>query len=53
VVTGVGAGAVSFAPASGVTLNSKESKRSIDGQYAAVTIYKAATNVWELWGALA
>jgi hypothetical protein len=53
VVTGVGAGAVSFTPASGVTLNSKDSKRTIDGQYAAVTLYKAGTDVWELWGALA
>ena len=53
VVTGVGAGTVSFTPASGVTLNSKESKRTIDGQYAAVTLYKSDTNVWELWGALA
>lgn len=53
VVTGVGTGTVSFTPASGVTLNSKDGKLSIDGQYAAVTLYKSDTNVWELWGALA
>lgn len=53
VITSVGTGAVSIAPAYGVTINSKESKRTIDGQYAAVTLYKADTDVWELWGALA
>lgn len=53
IITSVGTGTVSIAPAYGVTINSKESKRTIDGQYAAVTLYKADTDVWELWGALA
>lgn len=53
IVTGVGAGTVTFTPASGVTINSKKGALSINGQYAAVTLYKSDTNVWELWGALA
>lgn len=47
-----GAGTVAIAPASGVTLNSKESKRNIDGQYASCALKKIATNTWVLVGAL-
>jgi hypothetical protein len=46
-------GTISFAPASGVTLNSKDTKRSIDGQHASATLIKVAANVWALIGALA
>lgn len=45
-------GTVTFAPASGVTLNSKDNKRSIDGRYASATLIKTATNTWVLIGAL-
>ena len=52
-IAGIGTGTVTLSPASGVTLYSKESARSIDGQYGAVTLYKASDNVWYCWGALA
>lgn len=45
-------GTVTFIPASGVTLNSKDNKRSIDGRYASATLIKTATNTWMLIGAL-
>lgn len=47
-----GAGAVVFAPGSGVTLTSKDTKRTIDGQYASATLIKTATDSWTLIGAL-
>jgi hypothetical protein len=47
-----GSGSVAIAAGSGVTIHSKESKLSIDGQYAAVTLLKTATDTWKLWGAL-
>lgn len=47
-----GAGAVVFAPGSGVTLQSKDTKRTIDGQYASATLVKIATDTWSLIGAL-
>lgn len=52
-ITGIGTGTVTLSPASGVTLYSKDSARSIDGQYGAVSLYKASDNVWYGWGALA
>lgn len=52
-IAGIGTGTVTLSPASGVTLYSKESACSIDGQYGAVTLYKASDNVWYCWGALA
>ena len=52
-ITAIGTGAVTLAAASGVTLYTKESKKSIDGQYAAVTLYKSSDTVWYAWGALA
>lgn len=45
-------GTVTFVPASGVTLNSKDNKRSIDGRYASATLIKTDTNKWVLIGAL-
>lgn len=48
-----GTGAVTLAPASGVTLLSKDTKRAIDGQYASATLIKTATDTWHLFGALA
>lgn len=47
-----GAGAVVFAPGSGVTLQSKDTKRTIDGQYASATLIKIGTDTWSLIGAL-
>jgi hypothetical protein len=44
--------AITFAPNSGVTLLSKDSKRTIDGLYAAVTLVKLSANEWFLIGAL-
>jgi hypothetical protein len=47
-----GAGAVSIAPASGVTLNSDGGKRSIKSQYTSVALKKTATDTWILVGNL-
>lgn len=47
-----GAGDVTFTPASGVTLYSESSNRTINAQYQAVTLIKYATNIWYLIGAL-
>jgi hypothetical protein len=52
VVIAGGAGAVTFSPAAGVTLNSKNTDRKIDGQYASACCLKTATNTWILFGAL-
>ena len=48
----IGAGNITIATSSGVTLNTLESKRIIGGQYSAITLYKSAENVWHGWGAL-
>jgi hypothetical protein len=48
-----GAGAITFAAGSGVTLNSKDSLLTTAGQYAAVTVIKEATNTYYLIGNLA
>ncbi len=47
-----GSGTVTFAPASGVTLFSKDTKRTIDGQYTGITLIKTASDIWSLVGAL-
>lgn len=47
-----GTGKVTFAPASGVTLNSVDGKRSIIKQHASATLVKATATVWQLFGAL-
>lgn len=43
---------VTFVPASGVSLYSKDTKRIIDGQYASATLIKSGANIWQLIGAL-
>ncbi|WP_313559715.1 hypothetical protein [Ruminiclostridium cellobioparum] len=45
-------GTVTFAPASGVVLASKDTKRTIDGLYASSTLIKTSTDTWFLIGAL-
>lgn len=52
-ITKIGTGDVTISPSTGVTLNSKDSARTIDGQFNAVTLYKVATDEWDMWGALA
>ena len=51
-VIGIGSGKVTLAQGSGVTINSKDSEKAIDGQHASVTIIKTATDTWQLIGAL-
>ena len=51
-VVDVVAGKVTLAQGSGVTINSKDSEKAIDGQHASVTIIKTATDTWQLIGAL-
>ena len=51
-IIGIGAGKVTLAQGSGVTINSKDSEKAIDGQHASVTIIKTATDTWQLFGAL-
>ncbi len=51
-IIGIGAGKVTLAQGSGVTINSKDSDKAIDGQHASVTIIKTATDTWQLIGAL-
>ncbi len=51
-VIGIGSGKVTLAQGSGVTINSKDSEKAIDGQHASVTIIKTATDTWQLVGAL-
>ena len=51
-IIGIGSGKVTFAQGSGVTINSKDSDKAIDGQHASVTIIKTATDTWQLIGAL-
>jgi len=53
VVIQAGTGAVTFAGASGVTVNSKDSALQISAQYAAATLKKVATDEWDLIGDLA
>ena len=51
-IIGIGAGKVTLAQGSGVTINSKDSEKAIDGQHASVTLIKTATDTWRLIGAL-
>jgi hypothetical protein len=53
IVQAIGSGTVTLAEGSGVTINSKDDNKDIDGQYAAATLIKTATNTWSLIGALA
>lgn len=47
-----GTGDVTFIPASGVTLSSKDNNRKIDGRYAFATLIKSTDTTWYLSGAL-
>lgn len=51
-VTQTGAGKVTLAQGSGVTITSLASYKSIAGQYASATLYKRATDTWQLSGNL-
>jgi hypothetical protein len=48
----IGAGQVTMAPGSGVTLNSRGGKLKSAGQHAAWTIVKVATDTWQVFGDL-
>jgi len=45
-----GAGQVTVAPTSGVTLNASGGKTKLSAQYAVATILKVATDTWYLFG---
>jgi hypothetical protein len=53
IVQAIGSGTATLAEGSGVTINSKDSNKEIDGQWAAATLIKTATDAWSLIGALA
>ena len=53
IVQNIGSANATLAQGSGVTIYSKDSNKEIDGQSAAATLIKTATNVWTLIGALA
>ncbi len=52
-VQNVGSANCTLAQGSGVTINSKDSNKEIDGQYASAALIKTATDVWTAIGALA
>jgi hypothetical protein len=47
-----GAGALTLAPGSGVTINSRGADLTLAGQYAVAAVKKVATNIWTLAGDL-
>lgn len=47
-----GAGAVTLAQGSGVTINSKAGNKKLGGQHVGVTLLKTATDTWQLMGDL-
>lgn len=51
-ITQTGAGKVTLAQGSGVTITSQASYKAIAGQYASATLYKRATDTWQLSGSL-
>jgi hypothetical protein len=53
IIQNIGSANATLAQGTGVTINSKDSAKEIDGQFAAATLIKTATNVWSLIGALA
>jgi len=53
IVQNIGSANATLAEGSGVTINSKDDNKEIDGQYAAATLIKTATDTWSLIGALA
>jgi hypothetical protein len=52
-VQNIGSANATLAQGSGVTINSKDSAKEIDGQWAAATLIKTAADVWTLIGSLA
>ena len=52
IVQNIGSANATLAQGSGVTIQSKDSNKEIDGQYAATTCIKTATDTWTLIGAL-
>ena len=53
IVQNIGSANCTLAEGSGVTINSKDDALEIDGQFAAATLIKTATDAWSLIGALA
>ena len=53
IVQNIGSANCTLAQGSGVTIQSKDSNKEIDGQYAAATLIKTATDTWSLIGSLA
>jgi len=53
IVQNIGSANCTLAQGSGVTIQSKDSNKEIDGQYAAATLIKTATDAWSLIGSLA
>jgi hypothetical protein len=53
IVQNIGSANATLAQGTGVTIQSKDSNKEIDGQYAAATLIKTATDTWSLIGALA
>ncbi len=51
-IIGIGAGKVTLAQGSGVTINSLDSEKAINGQHASATLIKTATDTWQLIGNL-
>ena len=51
-VQNIGSANCTLAQGSGVTIQSKDSDKEIDGQYAAATLIKTATDTWSLIGSL-
>ena len=47
-----GAGAVTLAQGSGVTINSEAGNKKLGGQHVGVTLLKTATDTWQLMGDL-
>jgi len=52
VLTQLGAGQVTVAAGVGVTIRSSGSKVALADQYSVCTLYKAATDIWQLQGNL-
>ena len=52
IVQNLGSANCTLAQGSGVTINSKDSNKEIDGQYASAALIKTATDAWSLIGAL-
>ena len=51
-VQNIGSANCTLAQGSGVTIQSKDSNKEIDGQFSAATLIKTATDTWSLIGAL-